>query len=57
MNNYTKGENFSFSDKSVEDVLGELKCSYPDIIGDVTKVMTVKNGSKLKNLINAAVQQ
>lgn len=57
MNNYTKGENFSFSDKSVEDVLGELKCSYPDIVGDVTKVMTVKNGSKLKNLINAAVQQ
>lgn len=57
MNNYTKGENVSFSEKTVEDVVSELFQSFPGIVQESSKVITCRNGSKLKNISNVAIQQ
>ena len=57
MNSYSKGENVSFAKETIEETVSELQATFPDLINDASKVMMVKNGSKLKNLINVAVQQ
>ena len=57
MNSYSKGENVSFAKETIEETVSELQATFPDLINDASKVMMVKNGSKLKNLITVAVQQ
>ena len=56
MNSYSKGENVSFAKDTIEESVSELQATFPDLINDASKVMMVKNGSKLKNLINVAVR-
>ena len=57
MNSYSKGENVSFAKETIEETVSELQAALPELIKDTSKVMTVKNGSKLKNFIPVAVQQ
>lgn len=57
MENYTKGDNVSFAEDTKEDVLTELRQVLSEQIHSDFKVISVKPGSKLRNLTPAAINQ
>lgn len=58
MDHYEKGENVSHLSETEESIVQELHSAFPDVVKDKTsKVLAVKAGSKLKNLIPVALNQ
>ena len=57
MENYQKGENVDCMNDTIKEVLAELSSLFPQEIDDSTKVIHVRGGSKLKNLIPVATNQ
>ena len=57
MEKYQKGENLDFIQDTIKIVLSELEKVFPEEINVETKVMHVKGGSKLRNLIPVATNQ
>ena len=55
---YEKGENHSFVEKTMEDVIDEVRDAFPHLITEMeVRPICVKAGSKLRNLIPAAINQ
>jgi hypothetical protein len=57
MDHYEKGENVSFRQKCLEDILAELSQAFPGLVATLSSVVTVKPGSKMRNLISPGVNQ
>ena len=57
MENYVKGENVEFMSDTIKEILEELSTIFPQEISTSSKVIHVRGGSKLKNLIPAATNQ
>ena len=57
MEKYEKAENLDFVQDTIKIVLSELESAFPQEVNVQSKVMHVKGGSKLKNLIPVAGNQ
>jgi len=57
MEKYQKGENLDFIQDTIKIVLSELEKVFPEEINVESKVIHVKGGSKLRNLIPVATNQ